>query len=129
VTSCVFIKLPLKSNEQEFSLGGVKELKKLQSFRTSQMKNILKVNNARVKDRGMEREEELIIICVQVMYVMKSRGPRTERCHGGHHKMKYTGKTVHSDVVGVNVHCLSASSNCCGAKSSRGLEVDMGVNP
>jgi len=76
---CIFGKLFFESDEQEFSLRGVKS-KKISSHPGREMcKSILKVRNAWVKVEWVEREEELSIICVKVVVEGKGRDKSIER--------------------------------------------------
>ena len=67
-----------ESDEQEFSLVGVKSKKISSHSGRDVLKSVLKVRYARVKFEWMKREEELSIICVKV--VVEERDKSTERC-------------------------------------------------
>jgi len=87
-----FGKLVFESDEQEFSLRGVKSKKISSHPGRDLLKSVLKVRNASVKVEWVETEEEPSAICTKVVvkgkgrdqstervvYMMKSRGPRTE---------------------------------------------------
>ena len=75
-----FGKLVFESDEQEFSLRGVKS-KKINSHPGRDVsKSVLKVRNAWVKVEWVKREEELSIICVKVVVEGKKRDKSAERC-------------------------------------------------
>jgi len=62
-----FGKLVFESDEQEFSLRGVKS-KKISSYpERVLLKSVLKVKNVWVKVDWLEREEELRVICIMVV--------------------------------------------------------------
>ena len=62
-----FGKLVFESDEQEFSLRGVKSKKISSHPGRDPLKSVTKVRNARVKVEWMKREEQLSIICVKVV--------------------------------------------------------------
>ena len=86
-----FGKLVFESDEQEFSLRGVKSKKISSHPGRDALNSVLKVKNAYVEAEWVKREE-LSIICVKVVvegkrrdrvlrgvvYMTKSRGPRTD---------------------------------------------------
>jgi len=60
-----FGKLVFESDEQEFSLRGVKSKKISSHPGRDVLKSALKVKNAWVEIKSVKREEELSIICVK----------------------------------------------------------------
>jgi len=75
-----FGKLVFESDEQEFSLRGVKSKKISSHLERDVLKSVLKVRNASVKVEWMERKEELSVICVKVVVKGKGGDKSTERC-------------------------------------------------
>ena len=75
-----FGKLVFESDEQEFSLRGVKSKKISSRPERDVLKSVLKVRNAWVEVEWVKREEELSIICVKVVAEGKKRDKSTERC-------------------------------------------------
>ena len=74
-----FGKLVFESDEQEFSLRGVKSKKISNHPGRDVLKSVLKVRNARVSVKWVEREEELSIICVKVVVEGNGKDKSTER--------------------------------------------------
>jgi len=64
-------KLVFESDEQEFSLRGVKSKKISSHTGRDLLKSVLKVGNAWVKVEWVEREEQLSVICIKVEYQYK----------------------------------------------------------
>ena len=75
-----FGKLVFGSDEQEFSLRGVKSKKISSHPGRDVLKSVLKVRNACVEVEWVKREEELSITCVKVVVEGKGRDKSTERC-------------------------------------------------
>ena len=69
-----------ESDEQEFSLRGVKSKKISSHPGRDVLKSVLKVRNALVEVEWVKREEELSIICVKMVVEGKRRDKSTERC-------------------------------------------------
>jgi len=69
--------LVFESSEQEFSLRGFKSQKISSHPERDVLKSILKVRNAQAKVEWVEREEELSVICIQVVVKGKGRNKST----------------------------------------------------
>jgi len=72
-------KLVFESDEQEFSLRGVKSKKISSHPGKDVLKSVLKVRNAWVKVKWVKREEKLSIICVKVVVEGKKKDKSAER--------------------------------------------------
>jgi len=74
-----FRKLVFESDEQEFSLRGVRRKKISSHPGKDLLKSVLEVTNASVKVKWMEREEELSVICIKVVVKGMGIDQSTER--------------------------------------------------
>ena len=82
---CILANCFFESDEQEFSLRGVKSKKICSHPGIDLLKSVLKVKNARVKVEWVERKE-LSVICIKV--VVKGNGIDQSTERGGVHDEK-----------------------------------------
>ena len=68
-----------ESDQQEFSLRGVKSNKISSRRGRDLLKTVLKMRNACVKVEWVEKEKQLSVICIKVVVKGKARDQSTER--------------------------------------------------